>query len=118
MRLADLIGADVFDAAGEKAGTVHDARLSKQPDPAAPGNTIGTIRLEQLVLRPSSIGARLGYAHREMRGPLLLARALRSLARKATIVAWEDITAIEPGRITIGVSARALPTLAEVEDLR
>ena len=74
MRLSDLLGADVVDEAGRSAGHVHDVRLVQ--DGPLVGGFGASLRVGGLIVGRRSIGARLGYERREMRGPLVVKLAV------------------------------------------
>lgn len=80
IRASDLIGCEVRTESGEKLGRVHDLRAH-----ARDGDWV----LMGLVIGGGGIRARLGGGVREE--PL----------QGGDLVAWEAITRLEPGTITV-----------------
>jgi sporulation protein YlmC with PRC-barrel domain len=107
MRLSDLLGADVVDQAGRSAGHVHDVRLVQ--DGPLIGGFGAALRVDGLLVGRRSIGARLGYDRRQMRGPLLVKLAVGWLFHNGRYVAWDRVRAVEEDRIVISGSADDLP---------
>ena len=107
MRLSDLLGADVVDEAGRSAGHVHDVRLVQ--DGPLVGAFGAGLRVDGLIVGRRSLGARLGYERREMRGPLLVKLAVGWLFHDGRYVAWDRVQQVEPDRILISGSVEDLP---------
>jgi hypothetical protein len=101
MRLSDLLGADVVDEAGRSAGHVHDVRLVQ--DGPLVGAFGAGLRVDGLIVGRRSLGARLGYERREMRGPLPVKLLTGWLYH------WDRVRAIEEDRILISGSVDDLP---------
>ena len=101
MRLSDLLGAEVVDEAGRRAGRVHDVRLVQD------GPLVGTfgagLRVDGLLVGRQAFGARLGYGRRKMHGPLLLKLATR-LFHDGRYVDWDRVRSVEEDRILISGS--------------
>ena len=107
MRLSDLLGADVVDEAGRSAGHVHDVRLVQ--DGPLVGGFGASLRVGGLIVGRRSIGARLGYERREMRGPLPVKLAVGWLYHDGRYVDWERVRTVEEARILISGSVEDLP---------
>ena len=107
MRLSDLLGAEVVDEAGRNAGHVHDVRLVQ--DGPLVGAFGAGLRVDGLIVGRRSIGARLGYERRKMRGPLLVKLAAGWLYHDGRYVEWERVRTVEEDRILISGSAEDLP---------
>ena len=107
MRLSDLLGAEVVDDAGRSAGHVHDVRLVQ--DGPLVGSFGASLRLDGLIVGRRSIGARLGYERRKMRGPLLVKLVTGWLYHDGRYVQWDRVRSVEEDRILISGSAEELP---------
>jgi sporulation protein YlmC with PRC-barrel domain len=95
MRAAALIGCQVYDADGQRLGTVHDLHFSLQPQ--ADGNL--ACRLDALECGGIGLGHRLGYGEGAMRGPWPFPQLFRRLARRSLVIPWSQITAVRRPRI-------------------
>jgi sporulation protein YlmC with PRC-barrel domain len=102
MRLSDLLGADVVDQAGRRAGHVHDVRLVQ--DGPVVGAFGASLRLDGLLVGRRGIGARLGYNRRKMHGPLLVKLAVGWLFHDGRYVDWDRVRSVEEDRILISGS--------------
>jgi sporulation protein YlmC with PRC-barrel domain len=101
VRLSDLLGADVVDAAGESVGRVTDVRLA-QTGPVGAG-VLARLVVESLLVSPHGTGSLFGYERRHDQGPALLRAAVRLLHRRAVMVAWGDVDEwdVEAHRVTL-----------------
>lgn len=97
MRTSELIGSQVYDAAGQAIGTVHDLhfRVQTRPDGSR------TCQLDALECGDIGFGHRLGYGEHAMRGPWPFPQIFRYLARHSLAVPWSEITSIDGRRIDI-----------------
>jgi hypothetical protein len=107
MRLSELLGAEVIGEAGGSAGRVHDIRLVQ--DGPMIGGFGASLRLAGLIVGRRALGARLGYEHASMKGPLPVKLLAGWLHRDGRYVAWDRVRAVEQGRILITGSADDLP---------
>lgn len=102
MRLSDLLGSEVVDEAGRRAGRVHDVRLVQD------GPLVGTfgagLRVDGLLVGRRALGARLGYGRRKMHGPLLVKLAVGWLFHDGRYVDWDRVRSVEEDRILISGS--------------
>ena len=107
MRLSDLLGADVLDADGTPVGRVTDVRMTQD------GPVLGTwgaaFRVTGLVVSPRHTGSYLGYDRRTVRGPWLVAKAVRWLHRDAVLVPWDDVVSCDGGRVVLASRRSDLP---------
>jgi len=106
MRLTDLLGADVVDRCGQRAGRVHDVRLVQ--DGPLIGGFRASLRLDRLIVGRRAMGARLGYERGNVNGPLLVRLLAGWLDHDGRFVPWDPVQAIESGRILISESGRDL----------
>ncbi len=97
MRTSELIGSQVYDAAGQAIGTIHDLhfRVQTRPDGSR------TCQLDALECGDIGFGHRLGYGEHAMRGPWPFPQIFRYLARHSLTVPWSEITSIDGRRIDI-----------------
>jgi sporulation protein YlmC with PRC-barrel domain len=109
MRLSDLLGADVVDAAGDVVGQVTDVRLS-QTGPVGAG-VLAQFVVESLLVSPHHTGSLFGYERLHAQGPALLRAVVRRLHRHAFLV---DVDAVrdwnlDDHRITLHADHRPRP---------
>jgi sporulation protein YlmC with PRC-barrel domain len=102
VRLSELLGADVVDAAGEPVGRVTDVRLA-QTGPVGTG-VLARFVVESLLVSPHHTGSLFGYERRHDQGPALLRAVVRWLHRRAVMVRWADVEEWDVGarRVTLG----------------
>jgi len=117
MRLSELLDTPVHDSTGEFVGKVHDVVLSHRMLPLPSTEGARMLRIEHLVLRNSSIGGRLGYGLRPMKGPAPIAQILHRIADNALIVGWDNVETFAGDRITLRGSKGTLGTLKDLEGL-
>jgi sporulation protein YlmC with PRC-barrel domain len=103
MRAGGLVGATVLDADGAELGHVHDLILVQDGPPIGPVGA--AFRLHALLFGAPAIGARLGFARRDVRGPWPLRALFSALHDRMRVAVWEQVAAIEEGRIRLAVSA-------------
>jgi hypothetical protein len=101
MRASDLLNAEVLDRTGQSVGKVHDIRLVQ--DGPIIGSFGAAFRVDALLAGPGSIGTRLGFDRADMKGPLPLKAIFARIHRGSSVVRWDDIAAIEEGRIRLKV---------------
>jgi hypothetical protein len=107
MRASDFLGAEVLDRSGQPVGEVHDIRLVQ--DGPIIGSFGAAFRVDALLAGPGSVGTRLGYDRGNVKGPLPLKAFFARIHRDIAVVPWENIAAIEPGRIRLNVARDQLP---------
>jgi len=113
MRLTDLLDSEVVDRSGRTVGHVHDVRLVLDGPPV--GAAGASFRIEGLVVGASSVGARLGYARANVRGPWALNHLFRRLHGDERLVPWASVRALTDGRVLLAVATDELaapPVLA------
>jgi sporulation protein YlmC with PRC-barrel domain len=103
MRLTDLLDAEVVDRSGRTIGRVHDVRLVQDGPPV--GAAGASFRIEGLVVGGTSLGARLGYARANVRGPWLLNALYQRLHADERLVPWPAVRGVTEGRVLIAVVA-------------
>jgi sporulation protein YlmC with PRC-barrel domain len=80
VRLSDLLDRDVRSDDGHDLGRVNDVRFER----------VGAEwRVSALIVGTAAFAERLGFAHGVVQRPVLLARAMRWVARHARVVPWE-----------------------------
>jgi sporulation protein YlmC with PRC-barrel domain len=98
MRISELLGCRVIDAAGKKVGTVIDVRLAVDGDlddsPAAP-------RVLGLVIGPHTAGAYLGYERTSVAQPVLLQKLVGWRHRGAFVCQWSDVDEIDSDTVVL-----------------
>jgi sporulation protein YlmC with PRC-barrel domain len=101
VRLNDLLGADVVDAAGEPVGRVTDVRLA-QTGPVGSG-VLARFVVESLLVSPHHAGSLFGYERRHDQGPMLLRAVVRLMHRRAVMVRWDAVDEwdVDARRITL-----------------
>ena len=107
MRLTELLGSQVVDQAGRRAGRVHDVRLVQ--DGPLVGGFGASLRVAGLIVGRRAVGARLGYERRDMRGPLPVKLLAGWLHHDGRYVDWDRVQEVQPGRVLISGSADDLP---------
>lgn len=111
MRASDLIHATVVDAQGGAVGYVSDVRLA--PDGPPRGVWGPTLRIKGLIVSGRRLGGFLGYDRGVVRGPWLVAKAVRRLHRDAVLVPWDDVVSHEHGRVVVRTPKSRQPRLWE-----
>lgn len=111
MRASDLIDARVVDGDGRSLGSVSDVRLT--PDGPPRGAFGPTLRIKGLVVSDRRLGGFLGYDRGGVRGPWLVAKAVRWLHRDAVLVPWDDVESYEHGRVVVRTPKSRQPSLWE-----
>ncbi|MEU6176971.1 PRC-barrel domain-containing protein [Streptomyces coeruleorubidus] len=94
MKATDLLGAEAVDTDGRRLGRVHDVRLAR-PRHDAPW------RIDAVVVGPSALAYRLGYAGRAVDGPRLLTVLARRLGRGGGPIPWSRIVSVERRRLVV-----------------
>jgi sporulation protein YlmC with PRC-barrel domain len=111
MRASDLIHATVVDTDGGSLGTVSDVRLTPSGPPR--GAWGATLRIKGLVVSDRRLGGFLGYDRGVVRGPWLVAKAVRWLHRDAVLVPWDDVVSHRHGRVVVRTPKSRQPRLWE-----
>jgi hypothetical protein len=106
VRLTDLLDADVVDRHGRSLGHVHDVRLVQDGPPV--GGSPASFRIDGLITGGTALGARLGFARSEVRGPVLLKRLFHRLQGDERFVPWSSVRAVLEGRLVVEVDVSAL----------
>ncbi|MEP6598513.1 MAG: PRC-barrel domain-containing protein [Actinomycetota bacterium] len=109
MRASDLIGLDVYDAAGKNLGVVTDLRCV-QDGPLR--GSMQAPRVAELIVSRRHTGSLLGYDRRSQQGPWLIRAVIQRLHRHAVLVPWGSI-ADTTGRITLRAGKGELKPLPE-----
>jgi sporulation protein YlmC with PRC-barrel domain len=86
-RLAELLGAEVVDAAGRRLGHVNDVRFVAGQD-RGHGQEL---TVAGLVVAGRHAGSLLGYDRRPSQGPWLVRAVVRRLHRHAGYVPWTEV---------------------------
>ena len=88
--LAQLLGAQVVDESGRALGRVHDVRAVRDGEPVE-ADQAPRYRVEGLIVGRSGLRARLGLTRARRPEPL----------RSPEPLPWEDVVALEPGRVIV-----------------
>lgn len=106
MRATELLGCHVYDADGERLGTVHD--LSFELTWSRDGRA--TCRLTGLECGDfATLGHRFGYGRGDMAGPWPLKSLLtRRRERGPLEIEWSDVAAFDAPRIDLKRTRREL----------
>ncbi|MBQ1088637.1 PRC-barrel domain-containing protein [Streptomyces sp. B93] len=94
MKATDLLGAEAVDTDGHSLGRVHDVRLARSGRDAP-------WRIEAVVVGPSALAYRLGYAEDTVDGPYVLAALARRLGRRNRSIAWHRIVSVRQRRLVV-----------------
>lgn len=94
MKATDLLGAEAVDTDGRRLGRVHDIRLARFGRDAA-------WRIDAVVVGPSALAYRLGYADEAVQGPRLLAVLARRLGRRNRPIPWRQIVSFGQRRLVV-----------------
>ena len=113
MQLSEFLGLAVHDAAGRRLGAVTDVRLSVAGDlddhPRRP-------ELFGLVVSPHTRSSYFGYERADIRGPALLAAALRWRHRGAFLDLWPDVGRVKHTSVALRDGfTRYSPLLRDVD---
>ncbi len=100
MHLSDLLHSKVLDADGVPLGSVDDVRLVQDGPLLLPFGA--AFRVEGLMVGHRSVGTRLGYVRRGVRGPWLLRVIFAALERRARYVPWEDVLTWDGSTVRVG----------------
>src|SRR4051794_17031866 len=92
MRMADLVGAKVFDSGGRDVGKVHDVRAARDGTHEVDAPYVAT----HLLVAAGAVGTRLGYGYGHMHGPWPLSAIIRRAMARSYAVRWGQIDTIEP----------------------
>ena len=104
MRLSHLLNSAVLDADDRVVGRVHDVRLLQDGPPMGPFGA--AFRVAGMLVGPWSLGARLGFERRDVKGPWPLKVAFERLHARALGPRWSDLRSIEQGIVRLRASAR------------
>src|SRR3954469_12563591 len=111
MRMADLVGAKVFDSSGRDVGKGNDV-------PAERGDTHegdAPYAATPLLVAAGSVGTRLGYGYGHMHGPWPLSAIMQRAMARSYAVRWDQIETIEPTlQVRLSASRDDLMTMAEL----
>jgi hypothetical protein len=94
MRIGDLLGRRVVDAAGRRLGHIRDVRVVADGPPQHPSGR-PALRVAGLIVGRPLGGDRLGYG-RTVHGPRLLDALFAAVRRQQYYVAWNDIARTGP----------------------
>src|SRR3954468_5968055 len=111
MRMADLVGAKVYDSSGRDVGKVHDVRAGRDGAHEVDAPYAAT----HLLVAAGSMGTRLGYGYGHMHGPWPLSAIMERAMARGYAVRWDQIGTIEPtGGVRLSASRADLMTMAEL----
>lgn len=98
MILSELLGSEVVDAAGERVGSVVDARFALD---GPPGQLLAVPRLVGLLVSPRSRTSMWGYERTGVTAPWPIAHYLRHVHRGLFLASWADIAVVDDGRVQL-----------------
>lgn len=111
MRISELLGSPVLDAAGDEIGFVQDLRARREVESGDVG-TRGRIRVSALVLGGARLSDKIahswGFAEGRARGPALLRWLARPGVRRSRVVSASDVASWAPGEVRLRVAATQL----------
>src|SRR3954469_3992476 len=111
MRMADLVGAKVFDSSGRDGGKVHDVRAERDDTHEVDAPYVAT----HLLVAAGSVGTRLGYGYGHMHGPWPPSAIMPPPVGRGYAVRWDQIGTIEPtGEVRLSASRDDLMTMAQL----
>src|SRR4051794_23769000 len=111
MRMADLVGAKVFDSGGRDVGKVHDVRAARDGHHQVEAPYVAT----HLLVAAGSVGTRLGYGYGHMHGPWPLSAVMQRAMARSYAVQWGQIASVEAKReLRLSASRDELMTMAEL----
>lgn len=113
MRLTDLLDSTLVDRTGEEIGHVSDVWLAQDGPPIGPFGA--ALRVHRLVHGEFGIGSRLGYQRPDVNGPAPAAWFFRRHHGDRSVAPWDDVAAIEPGRIRLRCTASELERPASID---
>ena len=99
MRLADLLASVVVDVDGRELGEVADVWLVQDGPPIAPFGA--ALRVDALVVGRFGLASRAGYDREGIEGPAPIAWWFHRKTADRPVAAWDDVAAIEEGRIRL-----------------
>lgn len=94
MKATDLLGAEAVDTEGRRLGRVHDVRLASSRRDAP-------WHIDAVVVGPSALAYRLGYAEHAVKGPAVLASLARWLGRHNHPIPWNQILSVQHRRLVV-----------------
>lgn len=113
MRISDLLGAHVYDRNGEKIGTVHDVRMTR--DGPMVGDFGAAYSVHGIVIGELGLATRLGFDRRKVLEPAPLKGLFRWLLRKNRYATWDQIGLVAERAIRLRVAAADLEPPGEKE---
>jgi len=106
MRLAHVIGPRIVDADGRDIGRVGDVWLIQNGPPI--GVFGAALTVDALVIGRFGLASRAGYEREGVRDPAPIAWYLRRQTAHRQVVRWNEVAAIEEGRIRLRLSEASL----------
>lgn len=100
MRLSELMKMRSVDSSGEALGHVKDVRLEERA-----GGWVVT----DVVVGRAAVAERLGFIHGVVERPVVLARLMGRLARRARIVPWDKVRQVGDGVLQVAARRDELP---------
>jgi sporulation protein YlmC with PRC-barrel domain len=109
VRVSQLLGLDVVDAAGTHVGSVIDVRLV-QDGPLQPSG-LARLRVHGLIVSPSHSGRLFGYERRPLEGPWLIRKLVLAYNKGVRYAPWNCVGSWSAGRVELTVAASELAPL-------
>jgi sporulation protein YlmC with PRC-barrel domain len=114
VRLTDLLGAHLVDRDGRDVDKVRDVWLVQDGPPIGPFGA--ALRVDRLVIGRFGLGSRLGYERPSITGPWPLAWYFHRRHGERVAARWNDVAALEEGRVRLRVPAAELERPRSVQD--
>ena len=116
MRVSELLGTPVIDAAGERVGVVQDLRAGREIETGRLG-TRGRFPVIGLVAGGDGLRDRMahgwGFAEDRARGPWIARRLVTGAVAESTFVPASDVASWGPGKVRLAVMRSELVALQE-----
>ncbi|MEU0337492.1 PRC-barrel domain-containing protein [Streptomyces bobili] len=101
MKATDLLGAEAVDTDGRSLGRVHDVRLARSAYDTP-------WYIDAVIVGPSALAYRLGYAEHTVNGPKILASLARRLGRRNRSISWRQVISVQHRRLVVRPDAERI----------
>jgi hypothetical protein len=111
MRMSELLGRQVVDAAGEGLGKVEDVRLLQ--DGPVLGGFGAALRVDGLLVSGRSVAVRLGFHRGGVQGPWPLRTFFLVRERGCCYVDWDQVAEWDGDVIRLRVAKASLRSIGD-----